>query len=238
MLQRFLTTFFGLFFPRFCCICSRQGALLCSLCAVKVLESYPKTPKTIVLPHTGLKVFPNFYYNYEVEDLLLMGKEEGLYILLQELGAWWCKYLQQEQNELQQLIFNSTNSVLLVPIPLLKDKQKLRGYNQVRQLLNGFCQVARSPTLQVINLLERGGKITTQRGLGREERAQQVASKFVVEEDYFNTLSLAEKAILKTRPIILVDDVITTGSTLESAAICLQQAGFTNVIAGMALLRA
>jgi len=49
---------------------------------------------------------------------------------------------------------------------------------------------------------------------------------------------LAEKAILKTRPIILVDDVITTGSTLESAAICLQQAGFTNVIAGMALLRA
>ena len=93
----------------------------------------------------------------------------------------------------------------LIPLPLYPDKEKLRGYNQAAVICNGMSAVMDVPVLN--DVLKRQRYTETQTKKHRTERWENVADSFVLNNEH----------LLKGKKLILVDDVVTTGATLEAS---------------------
>ena len=110
----------------------------------------------------------------------------------------------------------------VVPVPLHKRKLRIRGYNQAEVIAQGVCQAYNAPLLT--NLLVRTEFTQTQTQKNREERAQNVAQAFWVNPS----------ETLTQKHILLIDDVVTTGATLEACANKLLATGCKVSVAAMA----
>ncbi len=96
---------------------------------------------------------------------------------------------------------------LLIPIPLFMEKEKRRGYNQAKILCDGISQVTKLPIITKDNVV-RIVNTQTQTKKKRLQRWKNVDKTFRV---------LKPKE-LEGKHVLLVDDVITTGATLEACA--------------------
>ncbi len=94
----------------------------------------------------------------------------------------------------------------MIPLPLFKKKEKKRGYNQAEILCAGISEINHIPVLK--NNVTRTIHTETQTKKGRTQRWENVEKIFFV----------AQPKQLEGKHILLVDDVITTGATLESCA--------------------
>lgn len=92
----------------------------------------------------------------------------------------------------------------LVPLPLFAEKEFKRGYNQAEIICNGIYEATQIPVMTK-NVIRRHAT-ETQTRKHRAERWQNVADSFMI----------LNPAALKGKNLLLVDDVITTGATLEA----------------------
>lgn len=124
--------------------------------------------------------------------------------LAKEIGAWMGDKLKEVEwiKDIEGL----------VPIPLHPKKQMERGYNQSEEYCRGLQVVLNVP---VRNILTKNIYTTTQTKKRRYERWQNVRDSFQVSTDISNFGHIA-----------LVDDVMTTGATIEAAYHALVQAGY------------
>jgi ComF family protein len=101
---------------------------------------------------------------------------------------------------------------LIVPVPLHPKKKHIRGYNQAEVIANGMAKVMKLPV--VTDNLIRSVATETQTKKSRDERWQNVKNIFTVTNPSQFTNS----------HVLLVDDVITTGSTIEACVTTLLEA--------------
>lgn len=106
---------------------------------------------------------------------------------------------------------------LLIPVPSSREKLKLRGYNQAALIARQAGRLTRRPV--DTGLLLKTGEAATQAELGRAERLKNLQSAFA-----------ASRPIPAGLKIGLVDDVITTGATLESCEVALRKAGAESIV--------
>ena len=92
----------------------------------------------------------------------------------------------------------------LIPLPLFPAKEKRRGYNQATILCQGIAEVMDLEILE--NVIIRPQPTETQTKKGRMERWQNIEGKF----------QLLQPEKIRNKHVLLVDDVITTGATLEA----------------------
>ncbi len=112
-----------------------------------------------------------------------------------------------------------TTPDLVLPIPLSEQRLRERGYNQAWELAR---RLARWRRLDAdARLLLRIRDTAHQLGLSEAERAANLKGAFLVEP--------RRRQQLQGRRVALVDDVMTSGATLEEAARCLLAAGATQV---------
>lgn len=108
---------------------------------------------------------------------------------------------------------------VILPVPLHRWRLVARRYNQSALLVQGLAQVTGKPAL--MDGLARTRHTAQQVGLTREQRRQNV-------EDAFSVPS-RHAAKLQGKTVLLVDDVLTTGATIESCACALLEAGVAQV---------
>lgn len=92
----------------------------------------------------------------------------------------------------------------LIPLPLFPVKERKRGYNQATILCEGMAEILQVPILD--KAIIRPQHTETQTKKGRIERWKNMEGKFV----------LTTPAAIRNKHLLLVDDVITTGATLEA----------------------
>ena len=147
------------------------------------------------------------HYN-PVRQVLHKMKYEGYFALAQPLGRLMVDAWPRWEHQLD----------LVIPIPLHQRRWRERGYNQ-SELLTGVLEHELGlPSLA--SALERSRHTRPQVGLTSEERRANVLGAFT-----------ANPALVKGKRIMVVDDVYTSGSTLNAAAEALHQAGASSVTA-------
>lgn len=113
-------------------------------------------------------------------------------------GSWFGEELKQTSP--------FSNADYIIPVPLHPARQMQRGYNQSEQIAIGMSAQLNIP-LNTTTLI-RTSATKTQTKKGRSDRWNNVE----------NIFSVTDTSILTGKTVILVDDVITTGSTIEAAA--------------------
>ncbi len=111
------------------------------------------------------------------------------------------------------LIHEVPPGAVLVPVPLHRSRLASRRFNQSFTLA---VQLSKRSGLRVgTDMLHRRRDTPSQAGLGRKARARNVAGAFAV----------TDPASLQGQAVLLVDDVMTTGATLNSAALAFKKSG-------------
>ena len=216
-------------FPRRCLGCRSYGSYCCTACLASL-----HFPRQLACPSCGapneLGAFcsdcesgkalagvwvTQYYGNPLIRELIHALKYEGLTELVVPLGQILTATLKG---------FNlppSWHGVprsewCLVPVPLAAYRLRKRNFNQAELLAQA---VRRAAELPLMNLLERRRATKPQNKLSAEERAANVARAFAVRTG----------AQVPGKTYILVDDVYTSGATLEACAEVLKQAGAREV---------
>ena len=203
---------FNLFFPESCFICEnlsiKSNQLLCVYCRSNL-------PITNFSNWKNNEVEKSFYGRVDVKaatSLLYFSRKGNVQQLIhqlkyknqQEIGVFLGNWLGDEM--LLSKRFNHLDYIIAVP--LHKNKMKKRGYNQVAKFGQSLSDKLSVPLLD--NVLIRVSKSKTQTFKNRLERSKKLDEHF----------QLSDKEILKNKHILLIDDIITTGATLE--ACCMQ----------------
>lgn len=119
------------------------------------------------------------------------------------------------------------DSTLVVPIPLHSKRLRERGYNQTLEISRSLAHALALPLRP--DLLRRAVSTPHQIGLTRAQRQQNLVSAFAPRpSDDVSHLHAAHPDIAGAS-LLLVDDIMTTGSTLTAAALCLKAAGAATI---------
>lgn len=208
--------FISLFFPRYCLGCSgslaRDEQQVCIHCLTSVpkTKSHEEETNFVAQKFYGKVDFQHAlaYYTFQqdgiVQKLLHQIKYSNQPQLAFELGERYAIELSKK--------FDAIPFDLIIPVPLHFKKRKIRGYNQSEMFADGLASRWNIPVKG--KALERKIFTTTQTSKTRIERWKNVESIFTIKDD-----SVLDQHIL------LVDDVITTGATIEACANSLIEKG-------------
>ncbi len=206
-MENFSEKILNLFFPKRCINCQRYGDYLCYDCLslIEIMQ------KTYDLPE-----------NIQYLDKLFFATNFKDPIVKKLIHAYkYPPFLKDLSSILSDIIithlgFTRTklDNFVLVPIPISKKRMNYRGYNQAEELAK---QLSSKLKLEYRNVLERVKETKSQVELGKEERELNVKNSFSLKED------------IKDKNILLIDDVFTTGSTIEEASRLLKQNGAKQV---------
>lgn len=108
---------------------------------------------------------------------------------------------------------------LILPVPLHRARYRERGFNQSEIVAEGISQVTGIPILKAI--LKRKKNTRDQTYLNAQQRAENVKDAFV----------MGRPEMMESKKVILVDDVTTTGATLNECARMLHRAGAKMIFA-------
>jgi len=203
------SSFVNLIYPLTCAACDRvllhNEYLICTRC----LYQLPRTGFTNIIDNPVARLFwgrirltyatamYHFYKGGTLQNMIHKLKYKGQY----EVGILLGTML---GHELNNSFFRNVD--LIIPVPMHSQKILKRGYNQSEWIALGISRIMKKP-LDVRSCI-KAVKTETQTNKSRFERWKNVENIFVIPN--------AEK--LGFSHILLVDDVVTTGATLEACA--------------------
>ncbi|MEJ7560388.1 MAG: ComF family protein [Pedobacter sp.] len=220
-LNRLFQDFVGLLYPNLCGGCLRPiyygESSICTSCLFEIPYTDDHlNPENRVAKQFWARIqfdaamsLLHFKKGSSVQSMLHQLKYKGKKELGQLLGIMIAdKLLLSEQYKEIDLI---------IPVPMHKRKLRQRGYNQTLCIAEGIAQVLGCPVNQ--NALVKVKETATQTHKGRLSRNENMSKVFTV-------IAAHE---LTGKHILLVDDVITTGATIEACGIELWNAGIGNL---------
>jgi len=233
-MKRFWQSCLQLFLPNLCQLCHRsRQALVCAACYTDWLNptqarclrcAHKLENSNLAANHTPVSLFcgtclthpPVFERTYTLGDYA--APQDQLIWALKfnnklPLADFFAKHLATVIQ--QSLIQTIRQPILLLPIPLSKQRMQQRGYNQAWEItrrLSRLCQLPTHPTglIKIRNT-------STQTSLDINERQRNLRGSFITEP------------CVKGQHIFLIDDVMTSGITLNEAARTLHRAGALSV---------
>lgn len=215
VLKQALSSFSHLFFPHVCVGCGNDIAgeqIICLQC-----ESQMPVTNFCNQAHNALEkrfwgrlplraAASTFYFTKgsQLQNMLHALKYKGNKEIGYFLGRQMARQI-KESNRFKDID-------VLVPLPLFSAREKMRGYNQATILCEAIGSELQIPVVE--HAVKRLSATETQTHKSREERWENMEGKFFLDN----------ADLLRNKNILLIDDVITTGATLEACGIELLKA--------------
>ena len=204
-----LKEFIQLIYPDFCSGCNQpllfSERAVCSSCLMEVKSSFASDSNTFFGRYSvnreiyAFKFFKNKLLQKMIYEMKYNGNKDTAFVLGVELGF------------LVQNVCKSKNHDFdfIIPVPVSEIKKQARGYNQSEYIANGISQVIKRPVLK--NRIKRRNNLRSQVNKSRYNRWSNVDEQYYLARN-FNGIN----------KILLVDDVVTTGATINSCIRALQ----------------
>lgn len=209
MLRSFLNNLYALFFPRLCYACNAQPLpnkqkFLCPICDYSIksnqFHSLKDNPVVDKFPLENRLIFAStgfvFIKNGIIQTLIHQLKYEARPEIGFELGKRCGQAL------IKHLDYIKVDAI--VPVPMHPKKQRERGYNQAEMFAMGIAESIPAPIAS--DWVTKRTNTISQTKMNRSERMNNVKDTFYI----------GDSDRLKDKHLLLVDDVITTGATLEA----------------------
>lgn len=200
---------FDLLFPKFCLNCQKEGSYLCQDC-FSLIDISEK--EYYFLKNLNGLFCPASYDNFVVKKLINQFKYQPY---IKELAKPITSLIITYLINLDKV--KNLQGFILVPIPLHKKKLKIRGFNQAEELAKELSKFLKTPIFE--DVLIKIKQTPAQVELKKEERLKNIKGSFFCQKP----------EVAKGRKILLVDDIFTTGSTLEEGSLTLKSAGAKEV---------
>lgn len=213
--------FIHLFYPRICPSCGdalrSQERVICLTCRLSLpqtgfhLQSDNPISRLFwgripIHSATAMYFFRKSGYVQELLHQLKYGKQPDIGV---ELGRWYGNDLLQSEEY--------RNTELILPVPLHPRKQLQRGYNQSEMFSRGLSETMACPCSTDVLVKQL------------ETETQTLKSRFRRWENVREVFAIPQPEAIHNKRILLVDDVITTGATIEACARMLFQHGASTV---------
>lgn len=182
-------------FPKYCLFCQTSKLLLCENCEQQLAINSSPLPSWIQTRYS--------YEDENVRKIIFKIKYNHTPDLGTEIGAYCAPHI-------------NINNSILVPIPISKQRQNKRGYNQALYISRGISDTA---TIDILERVRDTQKLFTTKH--RDNRATEIKDSFAVKDEY--------REYVKNKNIILIDDITTTGATLFEARNTLLKAGAQSI---------
>jgi ComF family protein len=214
-----LTDFVSMLYPRYCFACSeglvKGEETVCSRCMLELPRTnYHLDPENALyrrlngrIPLYAAFAFFLFRKGGKVQHLLHALKYQNH----PEIGITLGEVYGQELLQTHDQKFN-----VIVPVPLHASRRKKRGYNQSEEFAKGLSKSLQIPAS---DSLVRATVTETQTRKTKLKRWQNVSEVFQVKQHEH----------IKNQHVLLVDDVITTGATIEACAQTLLDEGCSSI---------
>lgn len=231
-IKNFYDFILDLIFPKYCVGCGQEGFWICPECQKKiVLIKKPTCPNCHRLTKNG-RFCPRcrkksyltsvlvaaYYQEGPLKEAIHTFKYEGVFDLKEDLGNLLIKTMENA---------NLPKTTIIIPVPLHRHRQAMRGYNQAELLAKIIGDDFHFPLAK--NILTRKKTKHTQVELSGKARRLNVQSIFSY---------TGENRLLKGKTILLVDDIYTTGATLQECAKVLRRDAGAKRIWGIVLAKA
>jgi ComF family protein len=209
----YLADFFSLLFPQLCQACSTgllgHEEVLCTQCLFDLpYTDYHQQPANLVaqqfwgrIPLQAGYALLHFSKGGKVQHLIHQLKYQNMPQIGNKLG-----YLTGEQLS-TQAIYQTLDYI--IPVPLHGSKLRKRGYNQSTRFADGIAQAMHVPVAE-------GNLVRT-----KATETQTHKSRFSRFENMKEVFAVRYPERFTGKHVLLVDDVVTTGSTLEACALAL-----------------
>jgi ComF family protein len=217
VLIRLATDLLNLLFPRLCNACGQSLVRGEKNICLRCLHDLPYTDYHLYADNRAAKqlwgrlschaVMSMLYFKKgsRVQHLMHRLKYKGQMNLGLELGQLVGERLKQSPG------FSDIDVV--IPVPLHKRRERLRGYNQSKCIADGIAECLDVHVLS--NVLIKPFATGSQTRKGRFSRYENLKSAFQITDGFS----------IKNKHVLLVDDVMTTGATLEACGLALYTAG-------------
>jgi competence protein ComFC len=198
-------------FPKYCFGCGKIGGYVCKHCRANLVYISNPTKRTDMYIYELKSVF---WYKGVFQKILKGVKYYSVREALEEL----CESI--DKNRMRAMInewIKKEDSLVLVPVPQHHKRRRERGFNQAYEIA---LHIARATGLRLCaNLVVRHAYSQPQAHVSKDKRNMNIQGAFRV------------TAASIPAAVIIVDDVWTTGSTMQEIAKCLVEAGVERVYA-------
>lgn len=206
-INKFLNIFLDVLFPEKCTGCKLKNTSLCALCLASIRHAERETARHI------LACFD--YRDPVIKRALWELKYKNKKHLAEVLGQ---ELYEQTLEDLADLrIFASGLSILVIPVPLSKERRRERGYNQAELIAKYFIKNAPAGMFEIETENVKKIKNTSPQAriANRNKRLANIKGAFAVVKP--------EK--IKGRTCIVIDDITTTGGTITEILKLLKASG-------------
>jgi len=205
------------FFPRLCEGCDRgllrEESGLCLFCAAKLPRTHfwelQENPVMRLfhgrLPLDGATAFLHFSEGGMTQNLIHRMKYKGQRKLCQLLGSMFAKQLKHRG------LLSDVD--VIVPVPLHPVRERRRGYNQSALVGHGLAEHIGGVVMS--DVVVRAKSTDTQTRKARFDRSVNMQDVFIC----------VKPEMLRGKTVLIVDDVVTTGSTIEGVGHAVRSAG-------------
>lgn len=205
--------FLDLVLPVVCAGCGRPRSALCESCQARLSGASVRRVRPRPPPPALPPVFAAAAYVDEVRAVLLAHKERGALRLAGPLGVALAGAVRRAVSG------RSAGPVSLVPVPSSRRAVAGRGHDHVVRIVRAATRLLRreGTAVRAVPALQQRRKVSDQAGLSAGERWANLVGALEV--------PLGGRRKLAARPVVLVDDLVTTGASLAEAARVVRRAG-------------
>lgn len=214
-------TALNLLFPKWCVGCGKEGELICQSCRQSLPRVMPPLCPKCGRPQSSGKLCSNCVsWQAEIDGIRSSFRFDGVirqaihqlkYRNLRTLAAPLARLMNN------YLVLNPLPGEVLVPVPLHRKRLRERGYNQSSLLARGLGKLHNLPVIDNCLIRQRPSPPQA-RTSTVDERQSNVADAFACCDQR-----------LKDKQVLLIDDVATSGATLDACAKALKEAGASSV---------
>lgn len=214
-ITKYIQSFLELFYPNLCLCCSKNSLTAKQSFCLSCLHQFPFTNHFEIDDNELVK---RFYGRVSLESgmALLYNYKAGLVSgMIHQLKYKKNKYIGQELGLMigNRLIekANYQKPDYIIPVPIHAKRRKVRGYNQSEIIGKSISDKMKVPMLT--DVLFKNKSTTTQTKKSRADRMANI----------FETFSVRDTSRLIGKHILIIDDVMTTGATIEACAESLKE---------------